>query len=111
MSADFQDTQSCQVGDAGVALVIAVVDAAGSPVDLRPASAMTVRLSRPDGSVLPPKSAAWFTDGSDGKMVYATAAGDLDKAGRWKIQGAYTISGAAKSTEVVSFNVKANLQA
>lgn len=105
----FQKFQACQVGDVGVALVVTVVDQAGDPVDLTAAIGMKIRLQRPDATVAE-FDATLYTDGSDGKMVYATAAAnDLDQAGEWGIQGTYTLAGAAKSTTISPFLVRGNI--
>lgn len=79
------------VGDVGTEVVIQVVEwdeGEGEyvPVNVSAATAKTVYLTKPDGTVLT-KTAAFDTTGTDGKIKYATVSGDLSVAGTWKVQG------------------------
>lgn len=56
------------------------------------------------------KTAAYYTDGSDGIIQYATVAGDLDEVGVWQMQ-AHVVIGAGSDwyTEIDTFRVNKNL--
>ncbi len=93
------------LGDTGTELVVAVTDQDGEAVDISGASALTIYLTKPDGTVLP-KTATLDTDGEDGLMVYVTIAGDLSVKGTWKIQGYVTGAGGwSGSTREAAFEV------
>ena len=64
----------------------AVDDGAGS------VTTKQIKLRKPNGTVTA-YDAAYYTDGSDGKIVYPTVADDLDVAGRWDIQAFIVITG------------------
>jgi len=106
-------TQGCQVNDQDVSIVVQVVDADGSPVNLRPASAKRILLQRPSG-VSVSVDAAFFTNGLDGKMYVVsdpeTPLGTgLDEVGTWLVQGFLTIGGSPRHTEVSAFLVLSNI--
>jgi uncharacterized protein YfaS (alpha-2-macroglobulin family) len=89
----------------GTALVVQVVDQTGTPIDVSGASARTIYLTRPDGTVLT-KTAVNDTTGADGRIRYTTQAGDISQTGRWRIQ-AYVagVGGFSGSTREASFEV------
>ena len=63
---------------------------------------------RPDGTSFT-KVATFTTDGSDGKIEYATVDGDLGKAGTWSIQAYVATSGGTWNSSVANFRVFENL--
>ena len=88
------DTCDCGVslGAIGVKITITIVecDDAGveTVVDISAATTMEIHYKKPDGSVVgSPWTAAFETDGTDGKLSYTTGSGDLDVAGWWQVQG------------------------
>jgi hypothetical protein len=93
--------------DTGTALVIAVVDEEGDPVDVSSAT-KTVYLKKPTGAVLE-KAGVNDTTGTDGLMKYVTQSGDLDTLGSWEIQGKVVIGSAEWRTKVGQFVVHPNL--
>lgn len=57
----------------------------GSALDVSTATAKTLKIERPDGTVLS-KTASFTTDGTDGQLEYSTISGDLDQPGEWRGQ-------------------------
>jgi len=104
----YQGFQSCQQGDVGVSLIVAVVDPNGDPIDLHTATSLKIRIGAPDNTSKD-AVAGFLTDGSDGQIVYATQAGDLAQAGEYEIQGIITMGGVTKSTAVSTLQVLGNI--
>ena len=91
--------------DVGTVLEATILDSAGAVIDVSTATTKTLKLVKPSGAVLN-KTATFTTDGSDGKIRYATIANDLDSVGTWRIQ-AYIELGASNKfhTSVTTFEV------
>lgn len=53
--------------------------------DISLASTKDFYLESPTGVLKGPLATSFTNDGSDGKIEYATQAGDIDEAGRWHI--------------------------
>lgn len=98
-----------QVDDVGVQLVVQVVDQSGAVIDVSSATALKIKLGYPDRITTADKTASLFTDGTDGKIVYATIAGDLSQDGLYYIQGEVTLSGAPVSTRKGTLQVFSNV--
>lgn len=96
------------VGDVGTQLVGTVTDDAVA-VDVSLASVKTIVLTKPNGVVVT-KTASFFTNGVDGKLLYTTIAGDLDRAGEWRIQGHVTLANGDWHTKISRFIVLRNLE-
>ena len=98
-----------RVGDIGTVFIVTVIDCdTGLPIDVSAATTKTIKLLLPDLSVLE-KAASFTTDGTNGKIQYTIASGDLSQSGRWKIQGYVVDSGYTNHSAVEEFNVLANL--
>lgn len=95
------------VGDIGTQLIVAVYDD-GDIVNISGALSKTIILKKPDDSVSN-KSASLLTDGTDGKMVYTSVAGDFDQVGKYKIQGQVIFASGTFYTGIGSFSVNCNL--
>jgi hypothetical protein len=101
---------SCEIheGDVGTKLRVTVTDC-GSVVDISTATALSIFIRKPDGTVLS-RTGTLETDGVDGQMHYITVAGDLDVAGSYKIQGRVSFaSGAIYNTSIGNFRVECNV--
>lgn len=103
----------CQVSDAGVDIVVQVVDGSGNPVNLRPATVKVILVVRPSG-VTNHVPAQFFTNGLDGQMYFATGpttpfGAGLLEPGTWQVQGKIVIGGNTLYTEVGAFTVNENL--
>lgn len=94
-------------GDIGTKLLITVTDD-GSIVDISSASSLSIYIKKPNGSILT-RTGLLETDGTDGKMYYITVAGDLDKAGNYKIQGKVILPSGSYFTSTATFKVHCNL--
>lgn len=106
-------TQRCQVSDGGVDIVVQVLDGAGNPVNLRLATGLAILVVRPSG-LSQSVPAAFFTNGLDGQMYFATGpttpfGAGLNENGVWSIQGRIMLNGNRIFTSIGYFSVKANL--
>lgn len=99
--------QEIHVGDIGTAFCVALEDCDGI-VSLVGASNIEYTMTKPDGSSVV-KTATLFTDGTDGKVVYNTVAGDLDQVGIWKLQVKVTLPTGTWNSNIEKFRVYANL--
>lgn len=73
------------------------------------ATTKQIILTRPDGTRLV-KTASFYTDGSDGIIMYTTVDGDLSVAGLWRIQGYVVLSASeAYYSNIKTFTVYGNL--
>lgn len=82
--------------------------------DVSGATTQQFTFTKPDGStivrttVYTPISQGGTGDGTDGKVQYTTVSGDLDQAGRWKVQG-YIVTGSGEwRSVIIEFYVHAN---
>lgn len=82
--------------------------ALAEPVDLSTASNMQIVFLSPAKRRFV-VTAVLTNDGADGLMEYVTQSGDLDVKGRWKMQGLFSIGPATWATDIVTFEVSANL--
>ena len=55
------------------------------------------------------RSGTLNTDGTDGQMYYDIAAGDLDEAGLYKLQGRVSIGTSTYYTNIYNFQVHCNI--
>jgi len=99
--------EEVHIGDIGTALRL-VVEEDGAVVDVSTASAKLIILKKPHGTRVE-KTASFTTDGTDGKIQYATISGDIDEAGTWQYQGKVTIGSNVWYTEIAEFEVFENL--
>lgn len=94
--------------DIGTIFRATLTDQDGTVVDISAASTKQLKFRKPDGTVLE-KAATLTTDGTDGKMQYATISGDLNLAGQWKVQGYVVIGSGTWHTDEYVFTVHTNL--
>ncbi len=104
--------EQAHVNDIGTVFRVTVYDTTstgGSEVaDISGATTKTIIFGRPDGTTFT-KSAVFTTNGTDGKIEYASVDGDLDKAGTWSIQ-AYVVTSAGNwNSSIGNFRVFENL--
>ncbi len=95
------------VEDIGTSFRVTVYDG-NVIVDIASASTMTLNFFKPDKTTLS-KTAVHFTDGTDGILEYITISGDLDQAGKWKIQAVVTLPTGTWSSDITKFTVYANI--
>jgi hypothetical protein len=99
---------SIHVGDVGTAIEFTVTDQDGAALDLSAYDALTILVTRPDGTTLQ-KAATPSGDGTDGRMRYVTAADDLNDPGTYRFQGVVDLASGLWHTDVVKARVLANL--
>ena len=95
-------------GDVGTIFRLTIKDTAGAAIDVSTASVKYIYFQDPSG-VKTQKTAAFYTDGTDGKIQYTTIAGDIDKVGTWHVQGYVETSLGKFWTEKDSFKVYSTL--
>lgn len=95
------------VNDVGNTLVGTVLDN-GAVVDISTASNLYMVLKKPDQTT-ETKTAGFYSDGTDGKMSYVVASGDLDQAGNYKIQGKVEINSSTFYSNISTFKVYCNI--
>lgn len=95
------------VNDVGNTLVGTVLDN-GTVVDISTASNVYMIMKKPDQTT-ETKTAGFYSDGTDGKMSYVIASGDLDQAGNYKIQGKVELSSSTFYSNISTFKVYCNI--
>ena len=91
--------------DVGVELLVTLKDEDGVAVDVSGATAIKFRFRKPDGTEIS-RSGSVKTTGSDGKVQYVTASGDLDQLGSWRYQVRTEYEdGAVLTSEMSKFKV------
>jgi hypothetical protein len=96
-----------QQGDT-LKITVTLIDCATNlAIDVSSASDLKIIL-RTDG-VRIEKTAAFLTDGTDGKITVTLDAGEISPAGRWNVQGQVTIGSLLYHSSVTQFVVGANL--
>ena len=94
--------------DEGTIFRLTITDTAGTAIDVSTASTKFIYFKDPSGNKVQ-KSAAFYTDGSDGIIQYTTQAGDIDEEGTWQVQGYVETSLGKFFTEKSSFKVYSNI--
>lgn len=74
------------VGDIGTVVELTILDSTGAAFNASGATTKQILLRKPTGVVLT-KTASFTTDGTDGKIRYTLASGDIDVPGPWAIRG------------------------
>jgi len=91
------------------ASIICLIREGTAALDIGSATAMAIHYQKPDATT-GSWSASLYTDGSDGKMFYETAASsDLSASGWWSIQPAFTLGDWTGRAETKEFEVLANI--
>lgn len=70
----------------GVEILVPLTDTNGNPIDLEPATVLTLFMQPPNSTTSSGKTATKVGSGKEGIMRYLTVAGDLHTAGDWKVQ-------------------------
>lgn len=110
-STDFVEVlpaQSFQNANAGIQLVVVVVDQAGDAVNIGAATVLTLRLKRPDGRAFS-RAASLLTNGMDGAVQYTSTETDFIMDGTWAVQAYFVLAGDKKSTRWGAFTVNPNI--
>jgi hypothetical protein len=96
------------VGDEGTLIKVTILDENGAIVPLDDATVKKIFLKPPTGAALE-KTAAFFTDGSDGILTYQVVAADFSVSGLWQIQGYVELPGGKWHSEIKKFKVAENI--
>src|SRR3990172_6653069 len=102
--------QACRYADQGVRVIVAVVDGYGNPVDLRGASAKTIKFLKPDGTTYD-ATAVFLSNGYDGRVLFTSTSllPPFNQAGAWWVQAAVTVGGKRQHTQWGAFSVERNI--
>ena len=105
-------TEQAHVNDIGTVFRVTVFDttSTGSTevADISVATSKLFYFGGPSGATFT-RSAVFTTDGSDGKIEYATVDGDLSGPGTWEIQAKVVTPVGTWNTDVACFRVYENL--
>lgn len=96
------------VGDIGVNFFATILDENSNVIDLSSATSMYFNFKRPNNtsfSVIP----SFYSDGTDGNLVYSTVSGDISLAGLYSLQVAVTTPAQSFSTDISTFRVERNI--
>lgn len=93
--------------DIGTVFVVTVKDG-GSALDISGATTKEIFFQVPDGTTLT-KTAAFTTDGTNGKIQYTTISGDLSVTGQWKLQAHVINASGEWRSDLSPFTVHENI--
>lgn len=97
-----------QMNDYGIPLEVDF-ELGGQPLDLSDATLIQCILDQPDGTGTITRTGAVVTDGSDGKVRYILADGDLTKFGMWRFQFKVVTPTMRKFSRKFELNVESDL--
>ena len=104
--------EHAHVNDIGTVFRVTVYDTSSTGTstvaDISSASTKKIIFKRPDGTTFE-KVAVFTNTGTDGKIEYVSVDGDLDIAGRWRLQAYVATSAGTWRTDVGDFKVFENL--
>tara|TARA_R110000744_G_scaffold143369_2_gene255213 strand:- start:536 stop:865 length:330 start_codon:yes stop_codon:yes gene_type:complete len=104
--------EQAHVNDIGTVFRVTVYDTTSTGesevANISGATTKTLVFGRSDGTTFS-KLAVFTTDGTDGKIEYASIDGDLNKAGTWSIQAYVVTSTGSWNSSVGNFRVFENL--
>lgn len=95
------------VDDIGTVFVVTLMDG-DAVVDINGATTKSLKFGKPDQTSIT-KTAAFTTDGTDGKLQYTTLANDLDAMGQWQIQAYVVLPTGTWHSDIGEFAVYDNL--
>jgi len=100
-----------QENNIGTRFVFTIHDQTGAVKDVSSATTQTVRFKSSPSVAAFDRASVFLTDGTDGKILYVTVAGDLTPAGPcWQRQAFVILPGEGEFySEVRDFPVKPNL--
>src|SRR5689334_2910778 len=104
-----QTSPEIHIEDVGTNFLVTIYDQNSQIVNLETATSFVIRFGKPDGSSFD-KTAILYTDGLDGKVVYALESGDIDMSGRWSYQIIVSFEDTLFHTNVQDFVVYKNIE-
>ena len=100
-------SDNIQVGAIGLIITLTITED-DVAVNISSATTKQIKIRKPDGTVMA-KTAAFTTNGSDGKVTYTTVADDIDLAGEYKAQAYVVMTGFMGHSTIVTFDAKRNV--
>jgi hypothetical protein len=102
------DIGTVHIGDVGVVFIFTMYDDVGI-LNLSTVQSVTLAFQRPDGSIIQ-RLCEVVGGGTAGVVQYISQVGDLDKAGRWRMQViARFASGNVRHSNITTVLVEGNL--
>lgn len=96
--------------DIGVSFIVTLRDQDDSIQDISGATTKQLKFRKPNSGTVITKSAAFTTDGTDGKLQWSTTSvDDLDESGLWVLQAYLVIGSNIHHSDTVQFTVYPNL--
>lgn len=96
------------VGDIGTRFSCTFTDQAGDPVSLATVTLLLARIQKPSGAVF--SKDLTVADAAAGTAYWDSEESDLDEAGTWRTQGYVAVSGWSGHSDILEFDVHANLE-
>jgi len=105
-----QTIPEIHVGDIGTNFIVTIYKEDSAIFNLSGATSLTIRFFS-SARVSKDRVASLYTNGTDGKVVYSLADGDIDVSGGWTYQVIIEIAGNNWNTNIVPFTVYPNIPA
>ncbi len=96
------------LNDKGTQFLATIRDQDNAIVNIATATVKRFIFKKPSEEVVE-KNATFYTDGTDGKLYYITASGDLDELGNWQYQAYIEPGSDWFHSDTVTFRVERNL--
>jgi hypothetical protein len=97
------ETVEIPISETGYVLEVQVMQRGGGGADnISSATDLQVHLEAPNGRGIE-RTAAFTSDGTDGKLRYTATSADVNGKGVWKIRGHYHEAGSLRHTEWGTF--------
>ena len=94
------------VGDVGTIVELTIKDENQSVVNVSGATLKQVKFKKPNSTSVITQTAAFSTDGVDGKIRYVTLTGDIDTVGDWLVKAYIELGANVKFyTDYIAFQV------
>jgi hypothetical protein len=107
--AEMNKIKGLVVGQYGEAISLTVVDRNGNPVDVSTYTGIQVILRDPFSIKTLTYTGTFVLDGTDGKIRFTPAEGDIDRDGDWEGQIVFTKSSVNTPTRVFTVSVEKRL--
>lgn len=103
-----QTSVEIHVGDIGTLFISTIYNQDETIQNLSSATELTINFYTPSRETKE-REAELYTDGTDGKIVYTLADGDMDEAGLWSYQAIIEFSAGRWSTNIEKFTIYPNI--
>lgn len=99
-----------KLGDFGEILVLTMKDKDGTVQDISSFTTRQVIVRTPDKLKTVTRTATFTTDGTDGKLDFSFADGDIDRPGLWEGQVVLSKTGMERRSDIFDMNVETRLK-